>query len=81
MDQTTLGDDYLLKNPVEFAEKMRNGPPKRKEAFTADEVRYLMENLPENKIGWSVRLLLATGMRTQEVLNLKDKIFFPLIFS
>ena len=68
-----VANDYLLKNPVEFAEKMRKGPPKRKEAFTADEVRYLMENLPENKIGWSIRLLLATGMRTQELLGLEPR--------
>ena len=56
-----VANDYLTKNPVEYAEKMRKGPPKRKEAFTADEVRHLMENLPEDKIGWSIRLLLATG--------------------
>ena len=68
-----VANDYLLKNPVEFAEKMRKGPPKRKEAFTADEVRCLLENLPENKIGWSIRLLLATGMRTQELLGLEPR--------
>lgn len=68
-----VANDLILKNPVEFAEKMRKGPPKRKEAFTADEVRYLMENLPENKIGWSIRLLLATGMRTQELLGLEPR--------
>ncbi len=68
-----VANDYLMKNPVEYAEKMRKGPPKRKEAFTADEVRYLMGNLPENKIGWSIRLLLATGMRTQELLGLEPR--------
>ena len=68
-----VANDYLMKNPVEYAEKMRKGPPRRKEAFTADEVRYLMENLPENKIGWSIRLLLATGMRTQELLGLEPR--------
>ena len=68
-----VANDYLMKNPVEYAEKMRKGPPKRKEAFTADEVRYLMENLPEDKIGWSIRLLLATGMRTQELLGLEPR--------
>ena len=68
-----VANDYLMKNPVEYAEKMRKGPPKRKEAFTAEEVRYLMENLPENKIGWSIRLLLGTGMRTQELLGLEPR--------
>ena len=32
-----------------------------------------MENLPDNKIGWSIRLLLATGMRTQELLGLEPR--------
>ena len=68
-----VANDYLVKNPVEYADKMRKEPPKRKEAFTADEVRYLMENLPENKIGWSIRLLLSTGMRTQELLGLEPR--------
>ena len=68
-----VANDYLMKNPVEYAEKMRKSPPKRKEAFTADEIRYLMQNLPENKIGWSIRLLLATGMRTQELLGLEPR--------
>ena len=68
-----VANDYLMKNPVEYAEKMRKGPPKRKEAFTADEVRYLMEYLPEDKIGWSIRLLLGTGMRTQELLGLEPR--------
>lgn len=69
-----VANDYLLKNPVEFAEKMRKrGVPRRKEAFTADEVRYLMENLPENKIGWSIRLLLSTGIRSGELLALEPR--------
>ena len=68
-----VANDYLMKNPVEYAEKMRKAPPKRKDAFDADEVRYLMEILPDNKIGWSIRLLLATGMRTQELLGLEPR--------
>lgn len=68
-----VANDYLMKNSVEYAEKMRKRPPKRKDAFTAEEIRYLMENLPENKIGWSIRLLLSTGMRTQELLGLEPR--------
>lgn len=41
-------NDLIPKNPVRFAEKMRKGPPRRKEAFTAEEVQLLMDNLPEN---------------------------------
>ena len=66
-------NDLVLKNPVRFADKMRKGPKKRKEAFTAEEVQLLMDGLPQNKIGWSIRLLLATGMRTQELLGLEPR--------
>ena len=66
-------NDLIIKNPVAFAEKMRKRPPKRKESFTPDEVRYLMENLPEDKIGWSTRLLLATGLRSQELLGMEPR--------
>lgn len=65
-------NDLIRKNPVRFAGKMRSqGSQKEKEAFTEDEVRLLMKHLPENLIGWSVRLMLGTGMRTQEVLALE----------
>jgi integrase len=66
-------NDLVNKNPVRFAEKMRKRPPKRKEAYTAEEVKLLLKNLPENKIGWSIRLLLCTGMRTQELLGLEPR--------
>ena len=66
-------NDLIIKNPVQYADKMRKGPPKRKESFNADEVRLLMEKLPEDKVGWSIRLMLATGMRTQELLGLEPR--------
>lgn len=66
-------NNYVLKNPVALAKKMKKEEQKRKEVFSADQVRYLMENLPENKIGWSIRLMLGTGMRTQEVLGLEPR--------
>lgn len=42
-------NDLIRKNPVRFAEKIRskNTPPP-KEAFTAFEVKLLMENLPDD---------------------------------
>ena len=67
-------NDFILKNPVRFAEKMHyREPPKRKEAFSAAEVSILMEKLPKDKIGLSIRLLLGTGMRTQELLALEPR--------
>ncbi len=68
-----VANDILLKNPVANAEKIRRSPPKPKEAFTADEVRKLNKELPDNRIGWSIRLMLATGMRTQELLALEPR--------
>ena len=32
-----------------------------------------MAELPEDRIGWSIRLLLGTGMRTQELLALEPR--------
>ena len=66
-------NDIIMKNPVAFADKMRKQPRKRREAFTTDEVRVLLRDLPENKIGWSIRLLLCTGMRGQELLGLEPR--------
>lgn len=67
-------NDLIRKNPVRFAEKIRSKntkPPK--EAFTASEVKLLMENLPDDRMGHSIRLLLATGMRSQELLALEPR--------
>ena len=71
-------NDLIRKNPVRFAEKMRKtGPIQRKECFTAEEVTALMELLPDNRIGWSIRLLLGTGMRSQELLALEPRHIEP----
>ena len=68
-------NDLILKNPVRFAEKMRASreAPKHKDAFHADEVQLMMEKLPHDRLGNSIRLMLGTGMRTQELLDLEPK--------
>lgn len=67
-------NDLVRKNPVRFAEKMRStGPRQRKDAFTAEEVRLLMQRLSYDKMGISIRLMLGTGMRTQELLALEPR--------
>lgn len=66
-------NNLIQKNPVPLIEKMRRDPPKKKEAFTADEVRLLMEKLPQTLVGWGMRILLATGMRKQELLALESR--------
>ena len=71
-------NDLIRKNPVRFADKMRHREPvKRKDAFTAEEVSILMERLPEDRIGLSIRLMLGTGMRTQELLALEPRHIAP----
>lgn len=67
-------NDLIRKNPVRFAEKMKaRHPVKRKEAFTQKEVQKLMEDLPQDRTGHTIRLMLATEMRTQEVLALEPQ--------
>ena len=71
-------NDLIRKNPVRFAEKMRKtGPVQRRECFTAEEVATLMELLPDDRMGWSIRLLLGTGMRSQELLALEPRHIEP----
>ena len=71
-------NDLIRKNPVRFAEKMRyREPVKRKDAFTAEEVSILMARLPEDRIGLSIRLMLGTGMRSQELLALEPRHIEP----
>lgn len=67
-------NDLVRKNPVRYADKMRSSnPPKEKEAFTAEEVKLLMAKLPTDRIGLSIRLMLGTGMRTQEIMALEPR--------
>lgn len=67
-------NDVVLKNPVRFAEKMRSrGPVKRREAYTKEEVLLLMKYLPMDRTGMSIRLMIGTGMRTQELLALEPR--------
>ena len=69
--QKAEANDLVRRNPVRLAEKMRaSGTAKRKEAFTTAEVAHLMKVLPDDRMGLSIRLLLGTGMRMQELLAL-----------
>ena len=68
-----VANDLLTKNPVAFADKLRKDRPQPKETFTAEEVKHLLKNLPENQVGWSIRLMLGTGMRSQELLALEPR--------
>lgn len=68
-------NELIRRNPVACAEKMRaNKPMEAKEAFTADEVKKLMQELPRDKYGDSIRLMLGTGIRMQELLALEPRL-------
>ena len=72
--QKAEANDLVRRNPVRLAEKMRaSGTAKRKEAFTTAEVAHLMKVLPNDRMGLSIRLLLGTGMRMQELLALEPQ--------
>lgn len=65
-------NDLIRKNPVRFADKMRSREPmKRKDAFNANEVKLMMVKLPKERTGNSIRILLGTGIRSQELLALE----------
>ena len=74
--QKAEANDLVLKNPVALMGKKR----KKKEhvddsdkAFTKEEVSLLMLNLPYDLIGLSIRLMLGTGIRGQEMLGLEPR--------
>ena len=70
-------NNLVLKNPVEDAETVKSDTPalkKVKDSFTAEEVRKLMQQLPKDQIGLGIRLMIGTGMRTQELLALEPSL-------
>ena len=68
-------NELIRRNPVACAEKMRASKPmEAKEAFTAEEVTLLMQELPHDKFGDSIRLMLGTGIRMQELLALEPRL-------
>ncbi len=61
-------------NPSENAEKRRaRGQVQPKEAFDMQEIQLMMAELPDNLIGWSIRIMLGTGMRPQEMMALEPR--------
>ena len=68
-----MANDLVIKNPVAYADKIKREPAPEKEPFTLEEIQLLMERLPENKMGWTIRLMLGTGMRPGEMMGLEPK--------
>lgn len=68
-----VANDLIMKNPVAHMDKMKLEPQEPGEAFSEYEVKKMMADLPENRIGWSIRLMLFTGMREGELLGLEPR--------
>lgn len=66
-------NELIIKNPVAVADKIKtaDNQPSRKDSFTAAEIKRLLEHLPMDRMGLSIRLMLGTGMRTQEIMALQ----------
>lgn len=72
--QKAEANDLIRKNPVQFANKIKSDrKASKRDAFTAMEVKLMIEHLPHDRIGAGIRLLLGTGMRTQELLALEPR--------
>ena len=71
-------NELIRRNPVAVAEKMRSTMAHQsKEAFTEAEVKALMQQLPGDWMGNSIRILLGTGIRMQELLALEPWLVEP----
>ena len=71
-------NDLISSNPARKSKSVRIFPSlddninSKKDAFTDTEQALLMEHLPDNMIGHTIRLMIGTGTRTQEVLALLE---------
>lgn len=71
---SAVANDIIQKNPVLYVPKMKaNGPVIEKDSFTEDEVKLLFDKLPDTFFGNMIRLMLATGIREQELLALEPR--------
>lgn len=72
---TAEADDLVVKNYARRAFRSTKRLHKQqkahiKDAFSVEEVERLLEDLPENLLGNSIRLMLVSGLRLQELLAL-----------
>lgn len=67
----------ILRNPARAAKRVKTrddtteDAENEKDAFTPEEIQALFSKLPNDILGNSIRLLIITGMRVQELLALK----------
>jgi len=71
-------NDLIIKNPVRFADKLkRKKIESTKDAFTREEVAILFRQLPDNRLGHTIRLMIGTGLRLQEIVCLEQEHIAP----
>jgi integrase len=60
-------------NPMNGLDRLRDnkGSKPKKDSFTLNEITTLRKSLPDNRIGHAIRVMLACGMRGQEIIALK----------
>jgi integrase len=65
-------NELVTRNPARLAKSIRfeEAASSKKDSFTEPEVSQLMKYLPCNLLGHSIRLMLGSGIRAQELLAL-----------
>ena len=73
---SAVANGLLERNPARTAKTIRSEVvtgdtlPKKKDAFTPEEVERLLMGLPDTPFGNGIRLMLGTGIRVQELVAL-----------
>ena len=58
-----LAYQLVAYNPASLAAKMKSqAPQKKKESFTASECSRLIADLPQDRMGWTIRLMIAAAV-------------------
>lgn len=73
-------NELILRNPARHAKASRRREDEEesaKDAFTEEELQRLMCELPDTLLGNSIRVLLVSGMRVQELLALRPEDIEP----
>lgn len=69
-----VSNGIIARNPARDAKKLRSEiadpSDSKKDAFTDAEVEHMLTTLPNDILGHSIRFLLGTGLRVQELLAL-----------
>ena len=69
-------NELIVKNPAlraKLTKDLTGGAASHKDAFSEEEQALLLEKLPHDLLGNSIRTMLGSGLRTQELLALTPK--------